>query len=156
MAEVSIKAHTRRGKNGKTIQVRSYTRRVGRKGIHSPKREKTEPGKEFEAKVKEKTSAPKMSAEEFAAERKRIQEWDENFKKFEERRKSLGMSREQYSRKIMEDLKKEKRGFSVKPSTVVKEATSPKKVKGILERVEDKLAEFVEKYGGGRKYKRQL
>ena len=39
-AEVTIKAHTRRGKGGKTIQVHSYSRRVGRKGVHSPKKEK--------------------------------------------------------------------------------------------------------------------
>lgn len=155
MTEVSIKAHTRRGKNGTTIKVRSYTRRVGRKGIHSPKREKTEPGKEFEAKVEEKNAAPQMSAEELAAQRKRLQEWNEDLKKFEQGRKALGMSREQYSRKLREDLKKGKKS-SPKPSAIVREATSPKKVKGVLERVEDKLSEFVEKYGGGRKYKKML
>lgn len=156
MAEVSIKAHKRRGKNG-TVQVRSYTRRVGRKGIHSPKREKTEPGKEFEAKVEEKNAAPQMSAEELAAQRKRLQEWNEDFKKFEERRKALGMSRGQYSRKIRNDLKK--KGSSSAPkshSATINKPLSPKGSMGILERVEDKIAEFVEKYGGGRKYKRQL
>ena len=157
MAEVSIKSHTRRGKNGKTVQVRGYTRRVGRKGVHSPKREKAAPGEEFEAKVEEKKSAPKMSAEELAAERKRIQEWEENFKKFEERRKALGMSREQYSRKIRNDLKK--KGSSSAPeshSLTINKPLSPKGSMGILERVEDKIAKFVENYGGGRKYKRQL
>ena len=53
MAEVAIKEHTRRGKGGKTVHVRGYTRRVGHKGVHSPKRErKKDKGKEFEEKVK--------------------------------------------------------------------------------------------------------
>ena len=40
MAEVTIKEHTRRGKGGKTVHVRGYTRRVGHKGVRSPKRER--------------------------------------------------------------------------------------------------------------------
>lgn len=164
MAEVSIKSHTRRGKNGKTIQVRGYTRRVGRKGVRSPKRERSASGEEFQARVKEqesrskvKESAPKMSAEELAAAQKKAKEWNESFKRVEARRKVLGMSSEAYSRMIMRERMKNggKNNTPTSHATTVKKPLSTKGTMDILARVEDKIAKFVEKYSG-KKYKRQL
>lgn len=148
MTEVTIREHTRRGKNGKTVQVRSYTRRVGKKGMHSPKR--GNPGEEFKAKAEEKVqSAQKLSPEEI----KRRMQWEEDFKRFETERNTLGMTREQYSRY----LSKKKR--PAKESETEKREKSPageKRFDNILEKVEDKIAKFVDKYGGGKKYRRQL
>lgn len=152
MAEVTIKAHTRRGKGGKTVQVRSYSRRVGRKGVHSPKREKRteQPGEELERVSSEKREAPKLTPEEIA-ERREVME---GFRRAEAEMKSLGMTREQYSRYKFEQ---QKRGGDTGSSHtgVTKNPLSPKGSLGILERVEDKIAKFVEKYSK-RKYKRQL
>lgn len=156
MAEVTIKAHTRRGKGGKTVQVHSYSRRVGKKGIHSSKREKSgQPGEELEKKMDERKNSPKMSAEEIAAERKRIQEWEDNFKRAEAERKALGMSREQYSRHKLKEQKEGSKKSTPTHAKSVKNPLSPQGSLGILERVEDKIAKFVEKYSG-KKYKRQL
>lgn len=156
MAEVTIRAHTRCGKGGKTIQVRGYSRRVGRKGVHSPKRDKSEqPGEELEKKRDEKKNAPKMSAEEIAAERKRIQEWEDNFKRAEAERKSLGMTREQYSWHKLKEQKEGSKKSAPTHAKSVKNPLSPQGSLGILERVEDKIAKFVEKYSG-KKYKRYL
>lgn len=110
MVEISIKAHTRRGKGGKTIQVRSYSRRVGRKGIHSPKRDRSaQSGEEFESKVKEKKESPKLTPEELAHRREVM----EGFKRAEAERRRLGMSRERYSRyklkQQIEGMKKKKK-----------------------------------------------
>lgn len=52
MKEVTIKAHTRKSKKGKTVSVHSYSRRVGRKGTISPKRSK---GEEYEKLSQEVT-----------------------------------------------------------------------------------------------------
>ena len=94
MTEITIKAHSRRGKGGKTIQVRGYTRRVGHKGIRSPKRTKEKPGEEFEKKVEELApKKPVITKEEMEQRR----EWDKSFARTETDRKQLGMSREQYS-----------------------------------------------------------
>lgn len=153
MAEVSIRAYTRRGKNGKTVQVRGYTRRVGRKGIHSPKLKKTSPGEELTIKLEEKKSAPKMSPKELVAERKRIQEWENNLKRAEAERKSLGLSPSEYSRRKVAEEKGEK------PATknrVVSRPLSKKGSKGIFRKIEDEIVAFISKYGRGRKYKKQL
>lgn len=157
MAEVTIKAHTRRGKGGKVVQVHSYSRRVGRKGVHSPKRKKSEqPGEELEQKMEMK-KPPVMSPSELAAERRRIQEWEDNFRRMEAERKSLGMSREKYSRYRLGQLKKRKGYESSEDGGRKFTAThsSTKGSLGVLEKVEDKVAKFVEKYSG-KKYKRQL
>lgn len=152
MEEVSIKAHTRRGKGGKTVQVRSYNRRVGRKGVHSPKRERAEqPGEEFEKVASEKKSAPQLTPEEIA-ERREVME---GFKRAEAEMKSLGMTREQYSRYKLKQIKEGKSNTGSSHTGPIKNPLSPKGSLGILERVEDKIAKFVEKYSG-KKYKRQL
>lgn len=152
MAEVTIKAHTRRGKGGKTIQVRGYNRRVGRKGIHSPKRDKSkQPGEEYEKKVEEKKETPKLTPEEIAQRREVM----EGFKRAEAEMKSLGMSREQYSRYKLKQQREGKKDSAPTHAKTIKNPQSPRGSLGILERVEDKIAKFVEKYSG-KKYKRQL
>lgn len=153
MAEVTIRAHTRRGKGGKTIQVRGYSRRVGRKGVHSPKRDKSEqPGEEFEKKVEEKKGTPKLTPEEIAQRREVM----EGFKRAEAEMKSLGMSREQYSRyKLKQQNEGRKKTSSPTHAKTIRNPQSPRGSLGILERVEGKIAKFVEKYSGKR-YKRQL
>lgn len=151
-AEVTIKAHTRRGKGGKTVQVHSYSRRVGRKGVHSPKRDKSEqPGEEFEKKVAEKKETPKLTPEEIAKRREVM----ESFKRAEAEMKSLGMTREQYSRYKLKQQNESKKKPAPTHAKSVKNPLSPQGSLGILERVEDKIARFVEKYSG-KKYKRQL
>lgn len=151
MAEVTIKAHTRRGKGGKTIQVHSYSRRVGRKGVHSPKKEKSEqPGEEYEKRASEKKETPKLTPEEIAQRREVM----EDFKRAEAEMKSLGMSREQYSWYKLSQ-QKEGRKKHTNHEKSVRNPLSPQGSLGILERVEDKIAKFMEKYSG-KKYKRQL
>lgn len=152
MAEVTIKAHTRRGKGGKTVQVRSYNRRVGRKGVHSPKREKSEqPGEELEKRMTEKKGTPKLTPEEIAQRREVM----EGFKRAEAEMNSLGMSREQYSRYKLKQQREGKKTSTPTHAKTIKNPLSPQGSLGILERVEDKIAKFVEKYSR-KKYKRQL
>lgn len=130
MKEVSIKSYTRRGKNGTTISVKGYTRRVGRKGIHSPKRPKqknaAEPGEELKQKIESKAqyTGPKMSAEEFKA-------WND-------------AAREATMR-----------FYGKRKPTETKKVSAAKKAKGHLENFEDKIARFVDKYSK-KAYKRAL
>lgn len=152
MAEITIRTHTRRGKGGKAIQVRSYKRRVGRKGVHSPKKEKSEqPGEEYESIASEK-QAPKFTPEEIA-KRKEVME---GFKQAEKEMKSLGMSWEQYSRYKLRQQKEGTKGSNRSThAESAKNPLTPQGSLGIFERIEDKVAKFVEKYSG-KKYKRQL
>lgn len=157
MAEVAIKEHTRRGKGGKTVHVRSYTRRVGHKGVHSPKRErKKDEGKEFEEKVNEKKQEqkPQMSPEELKKKLKERKEWEEDARRAEEERKSLGMSKEKYSFYKAQQQKKQNAPKSSHTKSVRK-PLSPKGSQTILDRVEDKIAEFINKYSK-KKYKKYL
>ena len=158
MAEVSIREHTRRGKGGKTIHVRGYTRRVGHKGVHSPKRErKKDAGKEFEEKINEKKQEqkPQMSPEELKKMLKERREWEEDARRAEEERKSLGMSKERYSfyKSKQQDEKQNAQKSSHLQS--VNKPLSAKGSKTILGKVEDKIAEFVNKYSK-KKYKKYL
>ena len=150
-----VKSHTRRGKNGKPIHVRGYTRRNKKKG---GKKEQRPKGREFEEKVEEKK--PKMTPEEIAAEKKRIQDWNEAYKRKEEERKNLGMSKERYSyyvaKKQKGAAKAEVRRRKGRTSQSGTGPLSQKGSMGILEKIEDTIARFVDKYGGGRKYKRKL
>lgn len=158
MAEVAIKEHTRRGKGGKTVHVRGYTRRVGHKGVHSPKRErKKDKGKEFEEKVNEKKreQQPQMSPEELKEKLKERREWEEDARRAEKERKSLGMSRERYSYYKVRQEKKQKNTQKSSHIKSVYKPLSPNGSKTILDRVEDKIAEFINKYSK-KKYKKYL
>lgn len=158
MAEVAIKEHTRRGKGGKTVHVRGYTRRVGHKGVHSPKRErKKDKGKEFEEKVNEKKQEqqPQMSPEELKEKLKERREWEEDARRAEKERKSLGMSRERYSYYKVRQEKKQKNTQKSSHTKSVYKPLSPNGSKTILDRVEDKIAEFINKYSK-KKYKKYL
>lgn len=158
MTEVAIKEHTRRGKDGKTVHVRGYTRRVGRKGIHSPKRKrKKNEGKEFEEKVneKKKEQESQMSPEELEKRLRERREWEESARRAEEERKSLGMSKEQYSSYKIKQLKKKQEAQKSSHTKKVHKPLSPKGSQTILDRIEDKIAEFVNKYSK-KKYKKYL
>lgn len=157
MAEVAIKEHTRRGKGGKTVHVRGYTRRVGHKGVHSPKRErKKDEGKEFEEKVNEKKQEqPQMSPEELKEKLKERREWEEDARRAEEERKSLGMSKERYSFYKVQQQKKKQNAPKYSHTKSVHKPLSPKGSQTILDRVEDKIAEFINKYSK-KKYKKYL
>ena len=142
MAEVAIKSHTRRGKNGKTVTVRGYTRRVGRKGQISPKKDdwwSSAPGEELQAKITEKEekrpayTGPKMTREE-------ARKWDETA------RKDSNMS---FSRRDQLSGK----GKVSSHSKSVKNPLSEQGSLQIAQRIEDKIARFIEKYSG-RKYKK--
>lgn len=157
MAEVAIKEHTRRGKGGKTVHVRGYTRRVGHKGVHSPKRErKKDEGKEFEEKVNEKKQEqPQMSPEELKEKLKERKEWEEDARRAEKERKSLGMSKERYSFYKVQQQKKQQKAPKSSHTKNVHKPLSPKGSQTILDRVEDKIAEFINKYSK-KKYKKYL
>ena len=146
MAEVTIKAYSRRGIGGKTIQVRSYTRRIGRKGIRSPKRTKEKPGEEFEKKVEETIQKPTITKEELERRKK----WEKDFAEVENARKSLGMTREQYSNYL---LKQRNKPIQKQYITTTSRQTVRRKSKGLFDKIEDRIAKFVEKYSG-KKYKR--
>lgn len=155
MTEVTIKSYTRRGKGGKTIQVKGYTRRVGRKGVRSPKRERSS-GEEIEQIVATKKEAPRkpLTPEEIALRR----EVTAGMRRAEAEKAALGMTTEQYSRYVMSGKKSQKSQASLKATSTSPRkpiVTTPKKKRDIFESVEDKLANFVEKYSG-KKYKRQF
>lgn len=154
MAEVNIRAHTRRGKGGKAIQVRGYSRRVGRKGVHSPKRDTVgHSGEELEKKMAEKKLI-RRTPEEMA----QYKEVMEGFKQAEAAMRAHGMTREQYSAYRLKQLskKQDKKGaLASTHDTVIKKPLSPQGSMQIFERIEDKVVKFVEKYSG-RKYKRQF
>ena len=164
MTEVDIREHTRKSKTGKLVKVRGYRRRVGRKGIHSPKRDKAaSAGKEFEERLK--SQEPTKSPEEIKAERERLRQWQQDYERSERERKYLGMSRERYSRykfqQVMEGKKYDayEAAHSDVNKTVQQEMKQRKSTSGkrrsFFDKVEDVLAKFVDKYGGGMKYKRR-
>lgn len=158
MAEVAIKEHTRRGKGGKTVHVHGYTRRVGHKGVHSPKRErKKNKGKEFEEKVNEKKQEqkPQMTPEEIKRKIKERREWEEGARLAEKERKALGMSKERYSFYKVQQQKKQKNASKSSHIKSIPKPLSPKGSQTILDRVENKIAEFINKYSK-KKYKKYL
>ena len=101
-----------------------------------------------------------LTPEEIAAEKKRIQDWNEAYKRKEEERKDLGMSKERYSyyvaKKQKGAAKAEVRRRKGRTSQSGTGPLSQKGSMGILEKIEDTIARFVDKYGGGKKYKRKL
>lgn len=142
MAEVNIRGYTRRGKNGTTVQVRGYTRRVGIKGVRSVKLK--DAGKELQKLISEKTEPIRMlSPKELALQREVMQ----STIRAEAERKSLGLTREQYSRMKLNGNKS---------GTLKKEPLRGKKKRernNAIDRMEDRLESFVNKYSK-RKYKR--
>lgn len=122
VTEVSIKPHTRKSKNGKSYQVKGYTRRVGKKGVHSSKNGKgstPNAGEEFE-QVKEKPYYTTMSAEEIAA-------WDDAARKASLSYYGSGRGK--------------KKKVVVPPTKKVE-----KKKEGFLSRLEKKLQRYIKKY----------
>lgn len=165
MTRVSIRAYIRRSKKGKPIRVQSHNRSVGHKGVHTPMSSSSEQsGKEFERKVSERKESSALTMDE-----KERREIIEGFRQAEAERKALGLTREQYSwrvtdrerRKSQQEKEQQKqqrraqKAAMVSPTRAVNRPLTPKGSLGILERVEDKVARFVEKYSGV-KYKRQL
>ena len=144
MAEVNIRGYTRRGKNGTTVQVRGYTRRVGIKGVRSVKLK--DAGKELQKRISEKTEPIRMlSPKELALQREVMQ----STIRAEAERKSLGLTREQYSRMKLNGNKS---------GTLKKEPLRGKKKRernNAIDRMEDRLESFVNKYSK-RKYKRHF
>ena len=142
MAEVNIRGYTRRGKNGTTVQVRGYTRRVGIKGVRSVKLK--DAGKELQKRVSEKTEPIRMlSPKELALQREVMQ----STIRAEAERKSLGLTREQYSRMKLNGNKS---------GALKKEPLRGKKKRernNAIDHMEDRLESFVNKYSK-RKYKR--
>lgn len=155
MTEITIKGYSRRSRKGNLVKVNSYKRRVGKKGVISPK--KTSPVKEAA------TSAPtpgaeiktKLSPEELARRRA----WDK-----EARRASMSAyggraeTKEEWQRRVQreEDDRKSNEIPGYKPKRSTPPAREIKKKKAdIFARIEDKIARFSEKYGK-KKYKRYL
>ena len=146
MKEITIKAHTRRSKLGKTVKVKGYSRRVGRKGVHSPARKKGS-GDEFSSRAETRNQESpsderKVEIGPYAAE---------NAKLLSERYDRLRRGKTAvYSAAAVKGEKyKEKKSTKKKPDNSWRDKMS------FMERVEDKVANFVEKYSK-KKYKRQV
>lgn len=137
MAEIKIKSHTRKTRNGKSVTIQEYSRRIGKKGQKSEPKKKGA-GKEIEEikatsykdKYKATYTGPAMTKEEIAA-------WDASARGSANKSAS-GWKKELEKRKTASEKPKE----------------SPKK-KDAFARVEDKIAKFAEKYGN-KKYKRMF
>ena len=129
--EVNIKPHTRKSKNGKQFQVKGYTRRVGRKGVHSPKKGSSwvsvAAGDEFEAKKSEKPQQEKyttnMTDEEIAT-------WDKLARA--NSMENYGGSKYRSKKKKQEKATDNVKGLS-------------KRKEGILDRLEKKLKRYIKK-----------
>lgn len=143
MKEITIKTHTRKSKNGKVVKVSSYSRRVGRKGVISPKRSKKEAGKEFEEKAQQK----------YQQEENEMGPYFETTKQKEERYERLKSGKSAvYSRNRLQEVSQQDK-HDVTPAKT--KSSSWKQQMSFMERVEDKVASFVEKYSKKR-YKRQV
>lgn len=143
MKEITIKTHTRKSKNGKVVKVSSYSRRVGRKGVISPKRSKKEAGKEFEEKAQQK----------YQQEENEMGPYFETTKQKEERYERLRSGKSAvYSRNRLQEVSQQDK-HDVTPAKT--KSSSWKQQMSFMERVEDKVASFVEKYSKKR-YKRQV
>ena len=70
MKEINIKSHSRKGKGGKTVNIPGYTRRVGRKGQHSPPKPRRKRTKETD--VTEPPAPRKLPQ----AIKDRLDKWD--------------------------------------------------------------------------------
>ena len=139
MSEVTIKSHTRITKNGKVIKVQGYSRKVGKRKAVSGKRSKKEPGKELEEKVQQKEQTQQTQQKE--------QQASQIGPYYEENQKSL----QEYYDRLRYGRKKPS---SPTPQQVPQGQKKPKK-KPFMDRVEDKIANFIDKYSG-KKYKRYL
>lgn len=129
MKEVTIKAYSRKGKGGKVIKVQGYSRRVGKKGVRSPKRDRQR-GKELESMVDQEPQKPKSPPKRKMTQKEieYIREWD---------KKAREASTANYG----------------KPKVVKQEAPKTKKVvkekkRGIFDKMTDSLEKLVTKYGG--------
>ena len=138
MNRITIKAYTRRGKGGKRISVKEYTRRVGHKGSKSSK---SKPGEELENKMNTMGASATTEKPKYAKPTAESIMWD---------KLARANTMENYNSKEWKHPKS-------KTKSSPKEAAKKTKVKSsdILSKVEDKVAKFVEKYSG-KKYKRQL
>lgn len=144
MKEITIKTHTRKSKNGKVVKVSSYSRRVGRKGVISPKRSKKEAGKEFEEKAQQK----------YQQEENEMGPYFETTKQREERYERLKSGKSAvYSRNRLQEVSQQDNHNVTTPTRA--KNSSWKQQMSFMERVEDKVASFVEKYSK-KKYKRQV
>lgn len=156
MTEITIKGYSRKSRKGNLVKVNSYKRRVGKKGVISPKRTNAQ------VKTTPTASAPgaelkaKLSPEELARRRA----WDAAARKSSmSAYGGRAESKEEWQRRIQreEDDRKSNEIPGYKPK--YREAPSPKKVEkrksDIFSRIEDKISRFTEKYGK-KKYKRYL
>lgn len=164
MKEVNIKAHIRRGRNGKPINVRGYTRRVGRKGVISPRRSKKEhpdAGDELAAKMAENTNTVQATTQE-ATEKKTkkltpeevalAKEVAKGFEKAERNIRAKKVSPEKYARmRLREYLKKYKEGKPRSKNTTgasknVKSEKGSREVFSKIERILSKGMKRFEKW----------
>ena len=152
MKEVTIKAHTRKSKKGKTVSVHSYSRRVGHKGTISPKRSKEEMGEEYKKRLQE-ASSEKEIKEESAEEPVVMGPYYEANRKFQQKRwedlrtgKSAINSYKRY--------KKSEEANSPKHKTK-NAAYSKKRRNDFMSKIEDKIASFISKHSKST-YKRYL
>lgn len=143
--EVTIRAHTRKSKKGKTVSVHSYSRRIGRKGIKSPKRSK-ESGDEYKEIMENKTNpteekvtfGPYGNAEELRLRNERLLHGKsavDSIRMYKENKDNLYPKRRQL--------------VNTAPQPVMQ----GNRRKGFMDRVEEKVASFLTKYSG-RKYKK--
>lgn len=152
MKEVTIKAHTRKSKKGKTVSVHSYSRRVGHKGTISPKRSKEEMGEEYKKRLQE-ASSEKEIKEESAEEPVVMGPYYEANRKFQQKRwEDL-----RTGKSAINSYKRYKKSEEAKdPQRKVKNAADSKKRRNdFMSKIEDKIASFISRHSKST-YKRYL
>lgn len=152
MKEVTIKAHTRKSKKGKTVSVHSYSRRVGHKGTISPKRSKEEMGEEYKKRLQE-ASSEKEIKEESAEEPVVMGPYYEANRKFQQKRwEDL-----RTGKSAINSYKRYKKSEEAKdPQRKVKNAAYSKKRRNdFMSKIEDKIASFISRHSKST-YKRYL
>lgn len=153
MKEVTIKAHTRKSKKGKTVSVHSYSRRVGHKGTISPKRSKEEMGEEYKKRLQE-ASSEKEETKESVEESVVMGPYYEANRKFQQKRwedlrtgKSAINSYKRY--------KKSEEANSPERKKAKNAAYSKKRRNDFMSKIEDKIASFISRHSKST-YKRYL
>ena len=150
-AEISIKEHLRKNKKGEWITVKGYTRRVGKKGVHSPKKSSSnKPGDEFVQVLNDKlgkTTGP-IVTDKFISKEERAKILEMEAKRGYNRFADYGESGRNKNKKPKSE------GLSAAERKQVLENDRKAKKNDIFSRAENAIARFVVKHGG--KYKKKL
>lgn len=149
-AEVTIREHRRKNKKGEWITVKGYTRRVGKKGVRSPKKSSSKPGDEFVQVLNDKlgkTTGP-IVTDKFISKEERARILDMEAKRGYKRFADYGESGRNKNKRPKSE------GLSDAERKQVLENDRRAKKNDAFSRAENAIARFVVKHGG--KYKKKL